>query len=211
MLCSHSAWLMRPHSASEMLTKIGEQYADIDTVPLRPPSDWVQSQDLERWIDPRTNTSFGPIQNSSPVKLILGIEADTHEDSNSFWRMGYNYPVQLTQWALASTANHAVLGQFLRNFKAQIKGIATHTQEEHANVTSIISTLRRLDPIEVTGPAAITAATKEYMEETEGLRWQAMSGLEDGGRSKVVADTLILPITGFRYVTDNIRAYCFSV
>jgi mannosyltransferase OCH1-like enzyme len=199
---------MRPHSASEMLTKIGEQYADIDTVPLRPPSDWIQPKDLSRWKDPHTNTSFGPVPNSSPVKLILGIEADTHEDSNSFWRMGYNYPVQLTQWALASTANHAVLGQFLRNFKAQIKGIATHTQEEHANVTSIISTLQRLDPIELTGPAAITAATKEYLEETEGLRWQAMSGLEDGGRSKVVADTLILPITGFRYGTDNIRAHC---
>jgi hypothetical protein len=161
----------------------------------------VQSKDLERWTDPRTNQSFGPVQNSSPVKLILGIEADTHEDSTSFWRMGYNYPVQLTQWALASTANNAVLNRFLHNFKTQIKEI---TQKEHANATSIINTLQRLDPIELTGPAAITAATKQYLEETEGLRWQAMSGLDDGGRSKVVSDTLILPITGFRYVT-NIR------
>jgi hypothetical protein len=119
--------------------------------------------------------------------------------------MGYNYPVQLTQWALASTANNAVLGRFLHNFKAQIKDIVTHAQEQHANLTSIISTLQKLDPIELTGPAAITAATKQYLEETEGLRWQALSGLDDGGRSKVVSDTLILPITGFRYVTD-IRA-----
>jgi hypothetical protein len=162
----------------------------------------VQSKDLERWIDPRTNTSFGPVQDASPVKLILGIEADTHEDSTSFWRMGYNYPVQLTQWALASTANNAVLNRFLHNFKTQIKEI---TQNEHANATSIINTLQKLDPIELTGPAAITAATKQYLEETEGLRWQALSGLDDGGRSKVVSDTLILPITGFRYVTD-IRA-----
>jgi hypothetical protein len=169
---------------------------------LRPPSDWVQSKDLERWIDPRTNTSFGPVPNPDPVKLILGIEADTHEDSTSFWRMGYNYPVQLTQWALASTANNAILNRFLHNFKTQIKEI---TQKEHANASSIISTLQKLDPIELTGPAAITAATKQYLEETEGLRWQALSGLDDGGRSKVVSDTLILPITGFRYVTD-IRA-----
>lgn len=60
--------------------------------------------------------------------------------------------------------------------------------------------LKMEDPICLTGPGALTVATKDYLQETAGLRWLALTGMEDGGRSKAIDDTLILPITGFRYV-----------
>jgi hypothetical protein len=59
--------------------------------------------------------------------------------------------------------------------------------------------LKSLDPLILTGPDAITVASQSWLEETAGLRWNALTGLYDGGRSKLVGDVLILPITGFRY------------
>lgn len=148
------------------------------------------------------NTTYGPDPDSSdPVELILGIEADTYEDSDSFWRMGYTYPVQLTQWALASAADQAVLNRFLRNFQDQMDKITTHLQADKMNIVSTAGVLDSFDPLELTGPVAITKATMDYLAEATGLRWQALSGLDGESRGKVAAKVLILPITGFRYVT----------
>jgi hypothetical protein len=36
------------------------------------------------------------------------------------------------------------------------------------------------------------------LSEQVGLRWNSLTGLEDGGQSKLVQDVLILPITAFR-------------
>lgn len=55
------------------------------------------------------------------------------------------------------------------------------------------------DPLTRTGPAAVTEATKAWLEEHEGLRWNAMTGLKDDGKNKLAGDVLILPMTGFRY------------
>jgi len=62
--------------------------------------------------------------------------------------------------------------------------------------------LKALNPLSLTGPVAITNATKTWLEDKAGLRWNALTGLADGGRSKVVIDTMILPITGFRYIAS---------
>ncbi|KAL6859553.1 glycosyltransferase family 32 protein [Trichoderma novae-zelandiae] len=47
------------------------------------------------------------------------------------------------------------------------------------------------------GPAAVTLATMQWLERDVGFRWNSLTGLRDGGRSKLVQDALILPITGF--------------
>lgn len=135
------------------------------------------------------------------MRLILGIEADTPEDSDLFWRMGYTYSVQLTQWALAGATNQSVLSQVLLDFQEQMKVITTRPDEDVVDAVFEENALRNLDPLEITGPVAITKATKDYMARVNALRWQALSGVGDGGRGKVVSDTLILPITGFRYET----------
>lgn len=179
-----------------------KQYADIDTTPLKPPYQWIRPGDMDPWIDSNTSRTYGP-DSTTPVGLILGIEADTPEDGDSFWRMGYTYPIQLTQWALASAANQTILNHFLHNFQTQMREVvdgARQWDEIHHGKESVSAAIGKLYPVELTGPAAVTKAAMEYMGEAEGLRWQALSGLEDGGRGKVVGDTLILPITGFRYV-----------
>lgn len=141
-------------------------------------------------MDRTTHTTFGLHGNSSqPVGLILGIEADTDEESDSYWRMGYTYSVQLTQWVIASAPNHVVMTKFLQDFRMKMRRLVSEAV-----------VLNGVDPLELTGPAAITRATKDYLAEKAGLRWHALSGLKDGGRSKLVLDVLILPITGFRCV-----------
>lgn len=70
---------------------IGGIYGDIDTEPLQSPANWIKARDIEPWEDHET----GAIYNSSgPVKAIIGLEADCPPDGDSYWRMGYEYPVQ---------------------------------------------------------------------------------------------------------------------
>lgn len=177
---------------------VGGVYGDIDTTPLRPPTEWVQAEDILPWSDPATDIKFATEKTTNPVKLILGIEADTDEHSDQYWRMGYTYSVQLTQWALAGTADHPILNSFLVNFRSAMdQALLSTTHSINGTTVSQDAALRKLDPLELTGPAAITVAANDYLAKEAGLRWQALSGIEDGGHSKLVLDTLILPITGF--------------
>jgi len=82
--------------------------------------------------------------------------------------------------------------------------ILTHRLEDVAGqnggsitTPSAINELRRIGPLSLTGPEAVTVATRSWLEEQAGLRWNALTGLPDGGRPKLVEDVLILPITGF--------------
>lgn len=102
--------------------------------------------------------------------------------------MGYTYPIQLTQWALASAPDHPALKQFMENLRQEVR-----LEKEATTYDS-----NRVDPLTRTGPAAVTLATLMWLENTIGFRWSALTGLKDGGKSKLVEDTLILPITGFR-------------
>ena len=162
-------------------------------------------EDITNWTDTLTGVSYG-LQGSSnatfpqqespkPVSLILGIEADNEEDGDAYWRMGYTYPVQLTQWSLAAAPQQSVLNRFLRDFYTKVAHAIEQSRARNSSSTEI---LREHDPLVLTGPVAMTKAAKNYLAGKTGLRWQGLSGLEDGGRSKVILDTLILPITGFR-------------
>lgn len=136
------------------------------------------------------NASSGTnLEKPQPVNLLWGLEADTDPASDTHWRMGYTYPVQLTQWALASAPGHPVLSRFMEQLKAQI--------EEEMKVVQHAITIKS-DPLTRTGPAAVTLATKTWLEDRISFRWNALTGLKDGGKAKLVSDVLILPITGFR-------------
>ena len=108
--------------------------------------------------------------------------------------MGYNYPIQLTQWALAAAPSHPILNQFLKTFRARVEEIASPFQ---GNLTAARGALQREDPLKLTGPEAITVAAMERLRKSTRLRWEAMTGVQDGGRSKAVGDTMIFPITAF--------------
>lgn len=160
---------------------------------------------MKPWTDEVAHRTYGEHEGSShPVSLILGIEADTDGHSDSFWRMGYSYPVQLTQWSLASAQHHPVLDVFLANFRRRFQSIVEDTNElDPLTVNLENMRLENADPLELSGPVAITEAAMAHLSSKTGLRWQALSGLSDGGRSKLVDDVLILPITGFRYVKHS--------
>ncbi|KAL7815624.1 glycosyltransferase family 32 protein [Trichoderma gracile] len=192
---------------------LGGVYADIDTQPLRPPATWIGPADLTPWTDDALAHNLNPSHHAPnatttttttttttathPVNLIWGIEADTDPSSDTYWRMGYTYPIQLTQWALASSPGHPALGQFMHNLRAQVRlekemamGDDDDDDDEAGNY--------RADPLTRTGPAAVTLATMQWLgKEVQGFRWNSLTGLKDGGRSKLVQDVLILPITGF--------------
>ena len=147
-------------------------------------------------MDPVTNAEFN---STTPVALILGIEADTDPNSDSYWRMGYFYPIQLTQWALAASPRHPVLLRFMENLCGQLQAVAEDNNGDLSSPAAVRK-LRQIGPLALTGPAAVTFVTKTWLYEQVGLRWNALTGLFDGARSKLVQDVLILPITGFRYV-----------
>lgn len=192
------------------------QYADMDTEPLRHPYTWIEESDIKPWKDESSDmelTMHTPRTRSSPargrsrisrstmatngvdevpgatINAIFGIEADNPPAPDStYWRMGYTYPVQITNWALCMGVHHPVADQFISTLT-----VALRREQDH---------LAAIDPLVITGPPALTKAAKIVAEEeTPGFSWDALSCRKSkvkGGRSKVIAgDVLILPITGF--------------
>ena len=123
------------------------------------------------------------------VNAVFGLEADNlPEPDDTYWRMGYTFPVQVTNWALAMSPHHPVADLFLSSLTARV----------HADMNVLPS----IDPLNITGPPALTHTLKEYTERVEpNFSWQSLSNIpskSQPGRSKIVAgDILILPITGF--------------
>jgi alpha 1,6-mannosyltransferase len=118
--------------------------------------------------------------------------------------MGYTYPIQLTQWALASSPGHPALDQFMDNLRAEVrleKENAMGGGDDDDDDDDVGNGNSRADPLTRTGPAAVTLATIQWLaRESQDFRWNSLTGLKDGGKSKLVQDVLILPITGFRYL-----------
>ncbi|OGM48005.1 glycosyl transferase [Aspergillus bombycis] len=183
---------------------IGGIYGDMDTEPLRNPSSWITTDDLRDWEDTETNQVYGP---AGPIRAIVGLEADCPPESDAYWRMGYAEPVQLTQWSLAAAPGHPILQIFLDHLSASLENTTSRKGSQIHSLTDQ-ATLRSIDPLLLTGPAAFTESVKAWLATTTGLRWNALSGLTDGGQSKVVGDILVLPITGFRYVVARLPSLC---
>lgn len=136
---------------------------------------------------------------TEPIRAIVGLEADCLPDSDLYWRMGYFYPIQLTQWSFAWAPGHPILQLFIKQLLKTMQAVS----EKNGGQLQSYSAQRALydiDPLNLTGPVAFTDAARGWLEINWGLRWNALSGGDDGGLSKLVGDVLVLPITGFRYV-----------
>ncbi|KAL3457299.1 glycosyl transferase [Aspergillus heterothallicus] len=170
---------------------VGGIYSDMDTKPIRNPATWIESPDRAAWEDPETNTIY---HSEDLVRAIVGLEAVCPSDSDLYWRMGYTYPVQLTQWSFAWAPDHPILQLFLDNLAATLQDISS---KHDGNLRSLAAQreLSNMDALTLTGPAAFTVAVRRWLEATNRLRWNALSTNPD--RSKLVGDVLVLPITGF--------------
>ncbi|KAI7763013.1 hypothetical protein LZL87_011156 [Fusarium oxysporum] len=168
----------------------GGIYGDLDTELIQHPATWINESDMATWTDPKTgkahgyyNTSVTPDYETPVVSLLWGLEADNDPESDAYWRQSYTYPQQLSQWAFAAAPQHPVFERYMDNLRNYIKDNEPTAQNS--------------DPLKRTGPAAVTLATKSWLEDHVGFRWASLTGLKDGGKSKLVHDILILPITGF--------------
>jgi hypothetical protein len=121
------------------------------------------------------------------VGAIVGLEADLDPFTDAYWRAGYIYPVQVTNWAFAIAPHHPITIRFINQ-----------VTEDVFNSTE---SLARIDPLELTGPPAFTRTLIAHCATDDAtFRWEGITGAAetDGGRGKVVAgDILILPVTGF--------------
>ncbi|EXL96341.1 hypothetical protein NOF04DRAFT_9631 [Fusarium oxysporum II5] len=168
----------------------GGIYGDLDTELIQHPATWISGSDMATWTDPKTgkahgyyNTSVTPDYETPVVSLLWGLEADNDPESDAYWRQSYTYPQQLSQWAFAAAPQHPVFERYMDNLR-------NYTKDNEP-------TAQNSDPLKRTGPAAVTLATKSWLEDHVGFRWASLTGLKDGGKSKLVHDILILPITGF--------------
>ncbi|KAL7933320.1 glycosyltransferase family 32 protein [Trichoderma chlorosporum] len=181
----------------------GGIYGDVDTRPLKHPSQWIHSADISEWADEETGKKYGlddtalarmsqSSDQSQPVNAIWGIECDLDPNTDDHWRWAYTYPLQLTNWALASAPHQPILQYFLDR-------IADKAEEARSKALGMGVSVSDLhyDPVTRTGPVAVTEATSWWLEEHDGLRWNSLTGRLDGGRAKLVGDTIVLPITGF--------------
>jgi hypothetical protein len=123
------------------------------------------------------------------INAIFGIGADNPPAPDpTYWRMGYTYPVQITNWAFAMAPQHPIGEQFILSLRAMVL-------KNSANLPAV-------DPLDITGPPALTAAIQSIaLQDDPEITWNALSGRNGdpvGGRGKVIAgDVLVLPITGF--------------
>lgn len=172
----------------------------MDTAPIRSPTEWIDQTDLTPWSDHKTQKTY---HSTKPVAAIVGIEADTDPERHTYWRMGYFFPIQLTQWSFAFAPHHPILQIFIDRLRATIRLYVRNRNNQQVLPDSYPGTLDYVDPANLTGPIAFTDAVRTYLETEGDLRWDAVTGLQDGpggGVSKLVEDVLVLPITGFRYV-----------
>ncbi|KAF5620277.1 ankyrin repeat domain protein [Fusarium sp. NRRL 52700] len=187
--------LLTPVERSDMFRILvckhfGGIYADLDTELIRHPATWISGSDMTTWTDPNTgkvhgyyNTAVTPDYETPVVSLLWGLEADNDPESDVYWRQSYTYPQQLSQWAFAAAPQHPVFERYMNNLRNYTRDNETAAQNS--------------DPLKRTGPAAVTLATKSWLETQVGFRWTSLTGVKDGGKSKLVEDIIILPITAF--------------
>jgi hypothetical protein len=124
---------------------------------------------------------------AADVAAIVGIESDNYADRDDYWRMGYSYALQLTNWAMAMAPQHPIASHY----------IAQVTSEIMQNATK----LKEVEILDLTGPPAFTKAVKTLCEsEDPSFRWDSLSSRADPTNStgKIAAgDVVVLPITGF--------------
>lgn len=177
----------------------------MDTEPTKPPAEWIGPTDIQPWRDVSTGKTYS---SNEPVRAIVGLEADCRPESDDYWRMGYQYPIQLTQWSFAWAPGHPVLQIFMDRLLVMMK-VVSDAHDGQLNTATAQADLYSIDTLNLTGPAAFTDSVQSWLADKHGLRWNALTGLDDGGLSKLVGDVLVLPITGFRYVLSFVAASIF--
>ncbi|ORY83244.1 nucleotide-diphospho-sugar transferase [Protomyces lactucae-debilis] len=155
----------------------GGTYTDVDTRCLKP---------IWEWVPPHfPNDTFG---------LVVGIEADTHEDN---WQRRLARPLQITQWTIKAKSGHAALVDVVASITEAIlvlkrQGLAASIQSAQVEDT--------------TGPGLWTDVVFRHLGSDESEKsLQGISGGAINWREKLTGtkeqrqfgDVIVLPITSF--------------
>ncbi len=136
-----------------------------------------------------TTTNHTALSSDPLVAAIFGIEADYAERSDAYWRAGYGFSTQLTNWALAMAPHHPIATRFQ-------DAVRNDVEEGEKDGTLMVAYA-----VDLTGPVMITRVVSKWLAEATGLRWAGVTGLDTNRRksvAKIVEDVLILPEVGFQ-------------
>ncbi|KAJ9391929.1 CAZyme family GT32 [Paecilomyces variotii] len=154
----------------------GGIYSDIDTIALKPASEWLPEK-LDR----------------STVGLVVGIEADPDRPD---WHEWYSRRIQFCQWTIQAKRGHPVLRDI----------VATITEETLRMKKAGILTKSKMDKtiVEFTGPAVWTDAVFSYFNNPDYFKSETgspknVTAADFTGITthKKVGDVVVLPITSF--------------
>jgi alpha 1,6-mannosyltransferase len=150
----------------------GGIYSDIDTVALKPATQWIPGS------IPRD--SFG---------LVIGIEADPDRPD---WQDWYSRRIQFCQWTIQAKPGHPVLVDVVASIAEETLRLQRAGKLNDS----------KLKVIEFTGPAVWTDAIFDYfnnpayfdVDAGKNVTWRDFTGMT---AAKIVGDVVVLPITSF--------------
>lgn len=153
----------------------GGIYSDIDTMALKPATEWVPA-DVPR-------ESYG---------LVIGIEADPDRPD---WHDWYSRRIQFCQWTIQSKPGHPVLRDIVATITEQTLKLREAGKLEKATDQKNI--------VEFTGPAIWTDRIFDFFNNPDyfdmstssgNITWKQFTGITE---AKKVGDVVVLPITSF--------------
>ena len=152
----------------------GGIYTDIDTMALKPATEWVpKSVPLE---------SYG---------LVIGIEADPDRPDWADW---YSRRIQFCQWTIQAKPGHPVLREVVARITEKTLKRKNEGGLDRDDVHGVV---------DFTGPAVWTDTIFDYFndptyfdmsESTENVTWKQFTRITTG---KKIGDVIVLPITAF--------------
>lgn len=151
----------------------GGIYSDIDTMALKPATEWIGS-------------AFKP----SHLGLVIGIEADPDRPD---WKDWYSRRIQFCQWTIQSKRGHPIL----RNIVSKITK-ETLTRKRKGTLSH-----KHDDVVEWTGPAAWTDSAFDYFNDPDYFDMDNSLGditpMNFTGMKEPIqaGDVVVLPITAF--------------
>ena len=162
----------------------GGIYTDIDTIALKPTTEWLPEK------FPRKT-----------IGLVTGIEADPDRPD---WAQWYSRRIQLCQWTIQSKSGHPVLRDV----------VATITEDTLRMKKAGLLEKEKMDKsvIEFTGPAVWTDAVFRYFNNPtyfdmasskKNITWEDFAAITT---QKKVGDVIVLPITSFSPGVDQMNA-----
>merc|ERR1711939_86269 len=175
-----------------ILASEGGIYSDLDTVCLKPISQWHRNPWIQNQADPQALPS-----------LIVGVEQDV--GSRRDWHQWWPRPLGLVQWTIAGARGHPVLIDVLRRVSEVVN---PHNASLAQTVYEMGEAMHRnLDAVvEQTGPGPWTDSVLRYLGAKYNATWPDLRNLPDQGVMYGKADVLVLSVTAFSPGVGNFGA-----